>query len=225
MAKVLPVLVLVIFTLVAVFFYQILKIKDAEIVQNKDCVNSQNVLGDLQLEGQNIFFVSTQKLTADLKNKYACADDAKIEKKFPSKRIINIKVKQPIARIEGANLVVLESGQVEESKNDKDKPIIYLPGNLKPQLGQKIIDQNILFALKITASLLKSDFIPANIRLLPPTDVAVYDNQAVVALFSTQKGPDAQVDSLQQVLAASKIYATKITKIDLRFDKPIIVYR
>jgi len=221
----LPVLVLLIPISAIFFLYQITKLKYAEIIQDKACVNPQNVLKELQIANKSALFVSTQKLTIDLKNKFSCIEDVKIKKRFPVKTIIEIKVKKSVAKIEGTNFVVLESGQVEEAKNDKDKPTIYLPGDLTPQLGQKITDQNVLLALKIGALLLKSDFITANIRFLPQGDIAVYNNQGVAIIFSNQKGQDTQVDSLQRVQASSKIDATKIAKIDLRFDKPIIVYK
>ena len=66
-------------------------------------------------------------------------------------------------------------------------------------------------------------FTPQNIRIVDGGDVAVYDTTGVIALFLPTKDATLQVDSLQAILAHSKIDEAKIAKIDLRFDKPVIL--
>ncbi len=144
-----------------------------------------------------------------------------LPKKSPPPQITNI---EPAVQIEGTNLYLAENGQVLDRASSK-KPLLYLDKNIKVQAGQKITDQQILFAVKIATGLTKSDFTAASIRLLDSRDIAVYSPQDAIAVFSSDKDANLQIDSLQQVLAKAKIDATKISKIDLRFDKPVIVFK
>ena len=104
-------------------------------------------------------------------------------------------------------------------------PTIFLTQSQSAQTFGKITDKNTLSALNIAANLLKSDFTPQNIRVLDQGDVAVYGNYAIVAIFTQAKNTNLQLDSLQSILARSKIDAAKIAKIDLRFDNPIVIYK
>ncbi|KKS04034.1 MAG: hypothetical protein UU56_C0011G0028 [Candidatus Curtissbacteria bacterium GW2011_GWA2_41_24] len=56
-------------------------------------------------------------------------------------------------------------------------------------------------------------------------EVVIYNQQGQLAIFSSKKDKEVQVDSLQQVISKAKIESAKIAKIDLRFDKPVISYR
>lgn len=142
-------------------------------------------------------------------------------KKSPSAQIANV---EPSVQIEGTSLYLAENGQVLDRASSK-KPLLYLDKNIKLAAGQKVTDQQALFAAKIAAGLSRSDFTVASIRLLDSPDIAVYSPQDAIAVFSSNKDANLQIDSLQQVLAKAKIDATKISKIDLRFDKPVIVFK
>lgn len=134
---------------------------------------------------------------------------------------------QPIVNIAGVNLTVDKNGLVSNG-NLKDKPTLFLPDNFKTTAGQKIEDKNVLFATILAADIAASDFAATNIRFLEPTVVAAYNSRNIIAIFSTQKSAEGQVDSLQQVLSKAKIDASKndtsLAKIDLRFDKPVVTY-
>ncbi len=131
---------------------------------------------------------------------------------------------EPVIQIEGTNLFLTENGQIITQSSSK-KPLLYLDKSLKLTSGQKVTDPQILFAGKIAAGLAKSDFSVASIRLLPSADIAVYNPQNAIAVFSADKDAKNQIDSLQQVLAKAKIDAAKIVKIDLRFDQPVITFK
>ncbi len=150
----------------------------------------------------------------------------KIPKNFSfnkSAAVQNVNV-EPSVQIEGTNLYLAENGQVQDRSSSK-KPLLYLDKSLKLAAGQKITDPQILFAAGVAAGLSKSDFSVASIRLLPSGDIAVYNPQNAIAVFSSGKDARNQIDSLQQVLAKAKIDAAKIVKIDLRFDQPVITFK
>lgn len=127
---------------------------------------------------------------------------------------------EEIVKIENTNLAIGDDGTIRGS--DKNLPQIFMPQNTAYSEGVKLDEPHILGALSIVKLLAKSDFLPTSIRFTSDTDLAVYNQQGQIALFSTQKQPQTQVDSLQQVLAKAKINATKIAKIDLRFNLPVV---
>ncbi|MBI2327203.1 FtsQ-type POTRA domain-containing protein [Candidatus Curtissbacteria bacterium] len=222
MAKVLPVLVIII--LVSIFFSPLLKIKEVVTNQSQQCIPNQNLLNDLNLGNQNILLIDQKTLEAQIKNQYSCVDKVSLKREFPAKIVLDITVKKPVVKIEASNLSLTEDGQIVQNDN-QNLPTLYLPQNLKLQLGQKITDEIIVFALKLAMPLMKSDYNVQNIRIISNEDLAAYNQQGTIAIFSSKKSPDEQVDSLQQVLIVSKINSSKIAKIDLRFDKPVVEYK
>src|SRR3989344_2266539 len=143
----------------------------------------------------------------------------------PPKNEVEItKPQKPSAQIAQTDLQITKEGQVVKGQNSS-LPTLYIPGDLKIEEGQKVEDKNIIFAASVADLVAKTDFHPASIRLLSKDEIALYETDQTVAIFSSRKSPDQQVDSLQQVLAASKIEGTKLAKIDLRFDKPTVTFK
>ena len=206
------------------FYLPFFKVQKIDISQNQDCLKTQDVFDALQ-NSKNLFFISKRKLEDTLKSKYSCIGTLEVKKIFPSKLQVNIVLKEPVVKIEGTSLMITDDGQVVEGTLAKDKPILFLPSEVKVVLGQKISQQAIIFAVGITSKLLKSDFLPVNVRITGHDDVAIYNQQGQLAIFSSKKDKEEQVDSLQQVISKAKIDSAKIAKIDLRFDKPVISYR
>lgn len=131
---------------------------------------------------------------------------------------------EPSVQIEGTNLYLAENGQVTDRSVSK-KPLLYIDKKIKAAPNTVVTDPQILFAAKVASGLAKSDFSVASVRLLPSGDIAVYNPAGAIAVFSGAKDAKSQIDSLQQVLAKAKIDAAKITKIDLRFDQPVITFK
>ena len=225
MAKLLPVLVLIVVVVVfaSLFISQAFKVKTLEVQSENDCLNKEKVEKEYGVINQNIFLVNTKDLTSKLKAKYACIGTLNVSKAYPSKLIIEVKTKGPVAKIADSPLLLTEDGLIVEGQSP---PLtLFLPSGQNLTLGQKLDKKEILFALKLAANITKSDFIANNIRILDATTVAAYNQEGAVVLFSVENDALFQVDSLQLILAKAKIDATKITKLDLRFDKPIIVYK
>lgn len=216
---------IIIATVYAALFSPVFKIKSAAFSKDQNCLNNNQQLGEFNVFGQNIFFLDSEKLSFDLKAKLPCIDNVSIKKVLPSKINIDIVSKQPVAKIEGTNLAATKDGWLIQAPQKSQIPTIFLSYDQNTQAVGKIIDKKVLYALNVAASLLKSDFVPQNIRILDPGDIAVYGNYGIVAIFSFSKDANWQLDSLQSVLARSKIDPTKIAKIDLRFDNPVIIYR
>ncbi len=223
MTKLLPALVFIVVLILLVFFLPVFKIKNLEISQNKDCLSSQDVISKNKLQGRNILLFNTSPLEAGLKQNYGCIDALKISKKYPSTLKLEVKVKGPVAKIADTNFTITEEGVV--SQEPTNGPSLFLGDRSHLKHGQKLNKPEVIFATRLAAVIVKSDFIASNLRILGPLTVAAYNREGVVVLFSPKKTAAEQVDSLQQILGKAKIDAIKIAKIDLRFEKPIIVYK
>lgn len=221
------------FAVVAASLYvsPLFKIDKLDLSKNQSCITKEK-LKNYQITNQSVFVFKTNLLEQKLKADFSCAKEIRVKKIFPNKLQVEIQTFEPIAKIDASELAITRDGQVS-SNVSQNLPTIFLPSDLSAKglsttealvkEGQKITDPAVLFALDLTALLAKSDFAAQNIRFVENRDVAVYNTKGTIALFSTQKGAQKQVDSLQALLAKAKIDPDKIAKIDLRFDKPTIV--
>lgn len=229
MTKVLPILVGVTVVATIGLLYQFFKVKSVEVVETTACLSSQDSSFEESLVGKNIFLIQKDQIEAKLKTNYDCIDQIKIDRHLPSNLKITTTVKGPVARISDS-LAVSENGLVVESQ--ANLPILFLNGNQPKKAGEQLTGRDILFALQVIKALLQADFLASNIRIVDPKNIAFYNRQGLVVLFTSDKEADLQIDSLQYIISRSKIDATKneifllkIAKIDLRFDKPVIVYK
>ena len=208
---------------IAAIYTPLFKLRKIDI-PNQNCLTSQNVQDTLG-NSQNLLFLSPAELADTLKSKHDCIDKIEITKHYPSKLQLGVQVKEPVVKIEGTNLLITEDGYIVEDVKEVNGPILFLPPNVKIAAGEKVTDTTVIFATQLAAALVKSDFLPTNIRIISPQEVAVYNQQGAVAIFTTKEEVTNQVDSLQQVISKSKIDPAKIAKIDLRFDKPVMTYK
>ena len=135
-----------------------------------------------------------------------------------------------VVKIEGTNLAITLQNKVVTSQ--ENLPVLYLPQAGSIVEGQTVEDKEIIFATKLASLLTKTDFQPRAIRIISAREIVVYDAFQKIAVTTSEKEADLQVDSLQQTLAATKISEAslrvdgdKITKIDLRFEKPVITFK
>jgi cell division septal protein FtsQ len=213
--KILPaaLLIIAIFLLISA-----LRVNQVEISQNS-CLKTAP-----DYKGKFIFTVNTKQEEENLKRDNPCLAAVKLEKVYPSKIKIIQEAENPVARIAGTQYFVTSGGLVVES-SARDLPQIFFPEPANVVPGGQITGDLAKTAVKIAGLLAKSDFHPTNVRILNSEDIAVYDAAETVVIFSKEKSQEEQVDSLQQVIAIAKIDNDKIAKIDLRFDKPTIVYK
>ncbi len=210
-----------------IVFSPLLEVKDVTVDDDQKCLKNLNYNIDKDLVGKNLVFLNTQNLAQNLEVELTCIEKIEFEKKFPTQIAITIKAKSPVANIEGINLQVTANGLLVKKDDRQNLPTIFLPKDAQFDLkaNNEIKDETILSAIKISENLLKSDFSPASIRIIQKDEIAVYSLKDMLVIFTSEKGLETQVNSLQLILSKAKIDAAKITKIDLRFDKPVITYQ
>lgn len=207
----------------AAFFFPVFKIKNIDI--NQQSCASKDQLENYQIIGKNLLVFKSDNLTRSLKSDFDCIDKINIKKTLPSTLAIEIYQNPPVAKIDGTDFAVSKDGRITDKVSFSSLPTIFLPSNVPASQNQKITDPVVLFALEVTSLIIKADFAAQNVRVVEGSNIALYDTNGIIALFSSRKPANGQIDSLQAILAKAKIDATKIEKIDLRFDKPVIVNR
>lgn len=208
-----------------VVFSPLAKIRQIEIIQSQDCLDPKTTLSEAGVSNKLIFLVSEDMVTQELTKKHGCIGKLKVKKNLPSKLKLELEIAQPLVKIENTNFSLTGEGWVFESSGGSQLPSFYLGTDIGLQPGTRVNDETIIFVLTIAKGLSKSDFSAVNLRIVDESSIAAYEREGLVAIFSSKKDANFQLDSLQQVLALAKIDGTKITKIDLRFDKPVIVYK
>ena len=178
---------------------------------------------EIDAKGKIIFFVSASKLKKELQEKFPCTSGINLQKVYPATIKVEIATAGPIVKIAESVYSLTVDGKVIENNSQVQLPVIYLPAGVNIE-NRQIIDENSLFAVKIASLLARTDFRVAAIRVLGQ-EIVAYDAKQVTAHFSSQKDVSEQVDSLQQTVAAARIDGDKITRIDLRFDKPVITFK
>jgi len=114
------------------------------------------------------------------------------------------------------------------------KQIEEKPGIQKAEVKKKLPDQLII---KLQKKETKEDKIgqilkQLRLRLFQPEKATFISERAVEILFkdnlqvifSLKKEIEVQLDSLQLISSRAKIEGKKIKRLDLRFDKPVVVY-
>ena len=202
---------IIIFTAIFAAIFQFkFRIKNIEI-SNENCIKKD----ELALYNKSIFLISQKSIEENVKSKFPCAQNLKVEKKLPSTVKLTVERQPAVARIASTVFSISVDGQVILG-SDPNLPQFFLPSEATLSATQKSDDPLVLFVLNIIQGLEKSDFHATNVRVISPTEIAVYDAKETVALFTNKKSAVTQVDSLQQVLAKAKIDDDKIAKIDLR---------
>ncbi len=225
MKKVLPVGVILVAIIAIVLFSPLFKIREIVVSAENGCNVDKNDKNLSQFIGKNIFYINRPNIQNDLKKTFPCIENVSLEKKIPNKLLLKITSKKAVVNIDGTSFQATADGLVIEAKNSDKRPQLFLPQNTPVVLGQKLQDPTTLSSLAISARLVKTDFVPTNIRIVDNTDIAVYSSTEAVVLFSSLGDPNVQVDSLQALLAGAKIDPSKIAKIDLRFEKPVVTYK
>lgn len=207
------------------FLSHLFKIQSVYINSSNSCVTDEQIASDTQIKGKNLFKVSLQKLEYDIKTKYPCAEVVKAKKKYPNTIEVEISQEEIVVQIANSDLFLTEDGLVVQLSTDKKYPTMFLPEQIRAYVNSKIDDDRVMYATKLIKSLKKTDFSTMQLRFIENVDIVVYSPGEASAIFTTQKDLDSQVDSLQSVLSKAKIDPSKIDKIDLRFDKPVVSYK
>jgi len=219
-----PSLALTIIIVVTFLVLSITKVKNIQIENEHTCLSGDQVQEKSQIIGKSIFLLSENKLQEDLAQ-MNCASSIKVQKKFPSTIIVTQETKKALADIADQPFSITEDGYIIKTTKGSTLPKVYLPQEIAIAENTKIEDSKVIFALSLVKNLLKSDFTPTQVRFVDNADIIIYSQVEASAAFTVNRDASQQVDSLQSVLSKARIDASKISQIDVRFDKPVLTYK
>jgi len=200
------------------------KVKNIQVENSQNCLTSEIAQEKTQTISRNIFLVSENNISASLKD-ISCAGSLKVQKKYPSTMVIHLEIKPVIVDVADTDIGITEDGIFIKNTKASTRPKIYLPQDVSAIVNTKVEDPKIIFALSLVKNLLKSDFTPTQVRFIDNADIIIYSQSEAAATFTVNRDAKEQVDSLQSVLSKARIDASKISQIDVRFDKPVVTYK
>lgn len=191
--------------------------------ENFGCSQQENSLFE-SLYGQNIFFLQTKVHSQNIAKKNPEILKIKTTKKLPNTLKISLIPRKAVAIFKKGEekLLVDKAGFVFARAEKAQTQLPLIITNRPLVIGEYLLSdlekKSLFLSSKLKESFIQFD----EIRLANNDSLEVYDPGKLIATFSAQKPLTSQVDSLQYVLNHSRM-DQKVLKIDLRFDKPILV--
>lgn len=242
---------LLLFLILLFWFFKVLKVE--AISENTKCLDGINLENEIGILGQSIFLVDKKQIESSLRKKYSCIGSVQINRKFPFEIIVKVSGKRAVFELilnkkpifgeinlmeasqstqeatikiepnneSGKSFLVDTDGRIFEiaSKNEGIQKIEYVKNSL--EIGEILESSKVRNALTIFEKL-KEYQVPVT-RVIWDGDVLFFDHKPQL-VFSLTKDPARQSASLQLILQKAKMNSKEMDKIDLRFDKIVVVY-
>jgi len=177
--------------------------------------------------GKNILFLSSSNLSGQIKQNHPELLQVQIDKQLPHDLLVEIQVRRAVVAIssQGEEFYLADEDGVllEKMNQPPDLPMILVADKISRDVGGRIQEEIILKEIQILHESQLRLLEPKSAQAVSERVIEVWFNDDLQALFSVQKDIDVQLDSLQFILERTKIEGEKPKRIDLRFDKPVIV--
>ena len=194
-------------------------------VDHQPCLPTQE---DLFLEflGKNIFTLKGSDRISKIKEQIYLYEDITLQKKLPNRITINLTRRQAVGLITslGKPSLSFDREGVLFSPNDQElnSPLVQVYPEFPLQLGVKapeLAKLAELFTLLSDQQVRLSDYILDDRGV-----IKTHQTDKLGIVFDLNQDLAKQVASLQLILSRSKIEGKSISSIDLRFDKPVVVF-
>jgi cell division septal protein FtsQ len=179
--------------------------------------------------GKSLFRLKTASLSQEILQENPLLQAVKIRKSWPNQLVFSLRERKAEARLgigDGdKQFFIDEEGMILAEISDPNNhhlPLLLVDNLDYLKVGQKV-NQKITVTLAIFRGL--------RLNLFEPITAQVEGQKITLALkdipeviFSAEKGIDNQIDSLQLIFSRAKIEGRKLSRVDLRFDKPVANY-
>ena len=171
--------------------------------------------------GKPFFFNDNEKLIKEVKNQEIKIAEVKVRKEFPGKIILEIKKRQPILAIPADNLYFwLDSKGIIFSleKEAKDLPLLAIELQ-KIEIGSRIEIERI--KIPQILAILKQEGIR---KITVLADQVQLETGQLGLIILPKEAIEKKIGALQIILNRFRIEGKRLTKIDLRFEKPVVSF-
>lgn len=178
-----------------------------------------------EIAGKTIFFVDEEKAKNAFMN-IPYVKEIKILKKYPNTIIVNAVYREKVAQITGKNgtFLIDEDGVIFEKATYSSASANINLSDRELSLNNNITQKNIIIPLKITKLLKNTDIQISSIIPLTDDEINITLSTGTLVVIGSNTVPEEFVSSLQMIVRRFTIEGKSISKIDFRFDKPIVTY-
>lgn len=232
----------------------LVKISKVQIKGQPSCASADQLKNGAQLNNQSWFFFDAGRVKKRLLEQFPCLADVNLVRLLPEAVVIEVVERQPILVVEPVqqtsltDLVQLEatpsSSAAQLTPTSPSSPSAsFLVDRLGVIFSQDLSRASSLPHVWVVGSQLslgqtmKGEMVNKMVTILKklqqlqlPVDQAKQVDQLLLVsgqtqlIFSLEKDERVQLASLQLILQKAKIDSKPIDRIDLRFDKPVVVY-
>lgn len=191
---------------------------DYDPAQNKELVK---ILENYR--GQNIFLVNEKELVERLKSKDIKIKEVKVLREFPGKILVNIEKRQALAAIPSGNnffLVDKEGLVFSEEQQVGGIPILNL-GLQNIGIGSRIDGEKSSVLLILDSLKGKEEVQSVTVM---EGEIQMRLRGETLVLFSATSEVNTKINALQMILTRFRIEGRKPSKIDLKFEKPVVTF-
>lgn len=218
-------------------FFEIKKIKI--IPESLSCVSSDQIKKDISSSGQNNLFLDDEKIKKELKLRYICIDSVSLNKVLPDEIRIQVFPRVPIFKVSALEFEATSSSSAAQEVFGINKlnpaeflvdrhGIVFDTSSALTIPSVWFLNQEIFLSKRIETDIIEklitiNNQVP-NIKHIKVSSDMVFLNGEQNIILSLKKDLKTQLASLQLILQKAKINSKTIDMIDLRFDKPVVVY-
>lgn len=216
------------------------------------CVGDDQLIQVINIKGKLYWEIDQKKLGTELINKYPCIASASLQYKFPNQVQVMVQNRTPIASVIGIapkEIILFSDNEATPSSSsaslDWSFPELRASNEVIDSLGKVFLAEDTSWLplvlvdkpdLKVGDDL--SDLVFGNLsqalKKLPDIGVPAYRFKTEGSYLLADSTPKVALDlsgdisnqlaSLQLILSKTKIDSREVSSIDLRFNKPVVVY-
>lgn len=176
---------------------------------------------------RSIFFADASQIERRIKQEFLTVAKIRVEKRLPDRLVIEVWEREPLLKVEtvGGQFLADSEGLIFASAPvGLDLPVLNL-SEQKIGLGSRLEGKIIAAVLKITQVIKEMGFITlTRVSVNEQGEIVIQSDLAAEVLFDADSDIEYQLSSLQAILRRVKMEGKKLTKVDLRFQRPIVVY-
>lgn len=192
----------------------------------RDCTDPSLIVEINKLKGQNIFILSSSKISSRLTSGDFTIRAAKLTKELPNKITINLQSVFPVVALQtigDSTWVTLDSKLrvIGTSSSDPNVPTVIINSPIILTIGKVPEDSAIIKSLNIAQRLADELFSIKTISLIDSDTIELSLAGGKKAIFTPKKDEIEQLRVLQAILGDATI-AEGIKTIDVRFTQPVL---
>ena len=204
-----------------VFFIQGFRVKKIIIISDENSIKGLNVFSK-----KNMFIIDNEEIVPILLYQNIFIKDINIKKVFPNTLVLNPVWRRPVAQIissEDPFLIDNDGYPARSFSNSEILPEIFVS---KLIYNKNSADWRLVKAISLINNLKKYNLNLSKVAIDDdPSQISAVIDNSIEVFIPLNNDPVVTSASLQTIISRFRIEGKFISKIDLRFDKPIVILK